>query len=46
MRERAALLGGTVHAGPDPDGGWTVRAVLPLAGTVPDSPADAPGDAS
>lgn len=45
MRERAALLGGTVHAGPDPDGGWTVRAVLPLAGTVPDSPADAPGDA-
>lgn len=28
MSERAALLGGTVHAGPDDDG-WTVSAVLP-----------------
>ncbi len=30
MRERAALVGGSVEAGPDSDGGWTVRAVLPL----------------
>ncbi|WP_426308762.1 sensor histidine kinase [Cellulosimicrobium sp. E-16] len=29
MRERAALLGGSVEAGPRPDGGWTVRVVLP-----------------
>jgi len=30
MRERAALAGGRVDAGPDPTGGWTVRAVLPM----------------
>jgi signal transduction histidine kinase len=29
MRERAALLGGHVEAGPRPDGGWRVHAVLP-----------------
>jgi signal transduction histidine kinase len=29
MAERASLLGGTFRAGPDPDGGWTVDAVLP-----------------
>jgi signal transduction histidine kinase len=29
MSERAALLGGTLQAGPDPDRGWTVTAVLP-----------------
>ncbi|MDX3802877.1 sensor histidine kinase [Streptomyces sp. AK04-3B] len=28
MRERAALYQGTVTAGPDSDGGWSVRAVL------------------
>lgn len=28
MRERAALLGGVLHAGPLPDGGWRVTAVL------------------
>ncbi|WP_205325474.1 histidine kinase [Glycomyces sp. YM15] len=30
MAERAALLGGDVSAGPDPCGGWTLRAALPL----------------
>ncbi|GAA4451753.1 sensor histidine kinase [Phytohabitans houttuyneae] len=29
MRERAASTGGTLDAGPDPDGGWRVRALLP-----------------
>jgi len=30
MSERAAALGGTLEAGPDPAGGWLVHAVLPL----------------
>lgn len=30
MRERAAALGGTIDAGPRPDGGFRVRAQLPL----------------
>ena len=30
MRERAAAAGGTLQVGPSPDGGWTVRALLPL----------------
>ena len=30
MRERAGALGGTATAGPAPDGGWVVRAELPL----------------
>ncbi|HEY5505970.1 MAG TPA: ATP-binding protein, partial [Coriobacteriia bacterium] len=30
MRERALALGGTFEAGPLPDGGWRVVAVLPL----------------
>lgn len=32
MTERAALLGGTLEASPNPDRGWTVTAVLPLDG--------------
>ena len=33
MRERAAMLGGTLDAGPLPDGGFRVRARLPLGAT-------------
>ena len=32
MTERAAILGGTLAAGPGPDQGWAVDAVLPRAG--------------
>ncbi len=31
MRERAALCGGRLDAGPQPGGGWFVRATLPVA---------------
>jgi signal transduction histidine kinase len=30
MRERAAMLGGTLDAGPAPDGGFGVSAFLPV----------------
>ena len=30
MRERTASLGGSLRAGPAPDGGWLVHAVLPM----------------
>lgn len=30
MRERFSLLGGEVRAGPDPTGGWTVEARIPV----------------
>jgi signal transduction histidine kinase len=32
MRERVALVGGTVTAAPGPSGGWTVHAELPVEG--------------
>jgi signal transduction histidine kinase len=34
MRERAELLGGSLSAAPEPDGGFAVFAVLPLSGSV------------
>jgi signal transduction histidine kinase len=33
MRERAELLGGSLSAGPVPDGGFAVSAVIPLSGS-------------
>ena len=35
MRERAAVFGGTLVAGPRPDGGFAVRAQLPLGDELP-----------
>jgi signal transduction histidine kinase len=35
MRERAEALGGTLRAGPGPDGGWVVRATVPLSARSP-----------
>jgi signal transduction histidine kinase len=44
MRERAAMAGGELRAGPTPDGGFEVFARLPLepgpAGRMPDQPSD------
>jgi signal transduction histidine kinase len=34
MRERVELLGGSLSAGPAPDGGFAVSAVLPLTGSA------------
>jgi signal transduction histidine kinase len=34
MRERVALLGGSLSAGPTPAGGFTVSAELPLRETT------------
>ncbi|GAA2513956.1 sensor histidine kinase [Streptomyces levis] len=44
MRERAAALGGTIAAGPRPDGGFRVLAVLPLKAST--GPRPAPGTTS
>ena len=39
MRERMALCGGVVSAGPHPGGGWQVRASAPLQHAMPAVPA-------
>lgn len=46
MRERIALLGGTVQAGPDPEHGWRVEVSLPIASTAAEEPAESGGAAS
>jgi signal transduction histidine kinase len=43
MRERVLLYGGSLAAGPGPDGGFAVRMVLPTDGAA--SAASADGDA-
>ncbi|MFI6725692.1 histidine kinase [Streptomyces sp. R-74717] len=35
LRERVEALDGTLHSGPLPDGGWEVRAALPLPAPAP-----------
>ncbi|PJE96554.1 two-component sensor histidine kinase [Streptomyces carminius] len=42
MRERAAMLGGELAAGPTPDGGWEVTAVLPADPADSADPAEEP----
>ena len=36
MTERIEVLGGSLHAGPRPQGGWEVVATIPAAPTPPD----------
>jgi hypothetical protein len=43
MRERVALLGGSLSAGPTPDGRFLVSAVLPLGETDSVTVGDAAG---
>lgn len=42
MRERAEILGGSLRAGPDHDGAWTVDAFLPSAAVPAEAPAAQP----
>jgi signal transduction histidine kinase len=46
MRERIALLGGTVQAGPDPEHGWRVEVSLPIASMAAEEPAESGAAAS
>ena len=46
MRERIALLGGVVQAGPDPEHGWRVEVSLPIPMTAAEEPAESGGAAS
>ncbi|MGW6918565.1 sensor histidine kinase [Kitasatospora sp. NPDC054939] len=40
LRERARLVGGMLHAGATPDGGFRLAAVLPYGGSADGAPAD------
>ena len=42
MRERVAMLGGRITAGPQPGGGFRVHAVIPRPGTPPAATKDEP----
>jgi signal transduction histidine kinase len=42
LRERTALYGGELEAGPQRGGGWRVRARMPLDPALPGTPAPAP----
>jgi signal transduction histidine kinase len=44
LRERIAIYGGSLEAGPLPGGGWRVRATIPLAAV--DVPAHVPAEAA
>jgi hypothetical protein len=46
MRERTELFGGSLSAGRTPDGGFAVRAVLPLPEPPPHAVVPAPADRS
>jgi signal transduction histidine kinase len=44
MRERASSVGGSLAAGPQPDGGYRVMARMPAAGRAVPDPISGPGD--
>jgi signal transduction histidine kinase len=46
MRERIALLGGVVQAGPDPEHGWRVEVSLPIPMMAAEGPDESDGGAS
>lgn len=45
MRERIESLGGRLHAGPEPDGGWCLRAQVPRASSLDQPRSEAAAEA-